>query len=523
MVVSLKFTENPQITTGLRFTASSPIGLRISSNANVSLHISSGGDLDGPATATDNAIALFDGNSGKLLQNSGVLIDDSNNIASPGSITLTSSGFGYGYLTSQTVSGALTTNQYFNNKIGILDSADGSGTALGGVYGFSVAQDIGGSTLKGSRGAIHGQTTLNGATHAANPNRTYVAGSFHAHAATGDGGTNTGAGALGAVWGANIAAVTTAAAATNLESMIGLELNVNALAGSSMRNKVGILISQNAGATAQGASQDAGLAYSNAVGTPGWKDGILFDSSVSTPMDVTGVLLRTFGGFTVDRGIDLTGSVVTSASFKSPGFMVTGLGAVYAGTTTTIGGVQAGDIVSARSATTGSLFFGTAGNRYLHYDGTTYLLNAVGLALRGAAASGATSGDLTVSRSATTGAIFFDTAGSRYIYNDGTTFEFAGCGLKGAVQSLSGAGAINLTTLTTKWTTTGADAGTLADGTEGQLKYVVMIVDGGDGTLTPSNLANGTTLTFAEVGDAVMLQFLGTEWWVISNNGVVLT
>lgn len=520
--MSLKFTENPQITTGLRFTASSPIGLRISSNANVSLSISSGGDLDGPATATDNAIALFDGNSGKLLQNSGVLIDDSNNIASPGSITLTSSGFGYGYLTSQTLSGTLTTNQYFANKIGILDSADASGTALNSVLGLWIAHQFGGSTVKGSRAALQAQAILNGATNAANTNRNYVGVAAYSQAATGDGGTNTGAGALGGVFGLNVGAETTAAAATNLESLIGIEVDVNALAGSSMRNKIGVLIVQNAGATAQGASRDAGIAFSNSAGTPGWKDGILFDSGVSTPMDVTGVLLRTLGGFTVDRGIDLTGSVVSSAAFKSPGFMVTGLGAVYAGTTTTIGGVQAGDIVSVRSATTGSLFFGTAGNRYLHYDGTTYLLNAVGLALRGAAASGATSGDLTVSRSATTGAIFFDTAGSRYIYNDGTTFEFAGCGIKFATQALSGAGAINLTSLTTKWTTTGADAGTLADGTEGQLKYVVMIVDGGDGTLTPSNLANGTTLTFAEVGDAVMLQFLGTEWWVISNNGVVL-
>jgi hypothetical protein len=76
--------------------------------------------------------------------------------------------------------------------------------------------------------------------------------------------------------------------------------------------------------------------------------------------------------------------------------------------------------------------------------------------------------------------------------------------------------------LTTTLTTTGANALTLADGAVGQIKLIVMIADGGDGTLTPTNLANGTTLTFADVGDAVTLQFLGTEWWVISNNGAVL-
>jgi hypothetical protein len=36
------------------------------------------------------------------------------------------------------------------------------------------------------------------------------------------------------------------------------------------------------------------------------------------------------------------------------------------------------------------------------------------------------------------------------------------------VQTLSGAGAISITTLTTKWTTTAANAGTLADGTGGR-------------------------------------------------------
>jgi hypothetical protein len=37
----------------------------------------SSGDVDGPASATDNAVARFDGTTGKLLQDSGVLIDDS--------------------------------------------------------------------------------------------------------------------------------------------------------------------------------------------------------------------------------------------------------------------------------------------------------------------------------------------------------------------------------------------------------------------------------------------------------------
>jgi hypothetical protein len=85
-----------------------------------------------------------------------------------------------------------------------------------------------------------------------------------------------------------------------------------------------------------------------------------------------------------------------------------------------------------------------------------------------------------------------------------------------AQQALSGAGAINVTTFYTAWTTTGANAGSLADGVvKGQLKKIQMIVDAGDGTLTPTNLAGGTTITFADAGDFAVLAWDGTDWVAI--------
>ena len=44
------------------------------------------GDVVGPASATNHAIARFDGTTGKLIQNSGVTIDDSANLASARSL-----------------------------------------------------------------------------------------------------------------------------------------------------------------------------------------------------------------------------------------------------------------------------------------------------------------------------------------------------------------------------------------------------------------------------------------------------
>ena len=102
---------------------------------------------------------------------------------------------------------------------------------------------------------------------------------------------------------------------------------------------------------------------------------------------------------------------------------------------------------------------------------------------------------------------------------------FSGCFIQG-VQSLSGAGAVNVTQPVTKFTSTATgNALTLADGVEGQLKTIVYVAEaaGADtGILTPTNLGAGTTITFTNVGDACVLQFLGTEWWAISLRGATL-
>ncbi len=94
-----------------------------------------------------------------------------------------------------------------------------------------------------------------------------------------------------------------------------------------------------------------------------------------------------------------------------------------------------------------------------------------------------------------------------------TDTDAVGGYLAAAQQALSGAGAINVTAFYTAWTTTGANAGTLANGTfPGQLKKVKQIVDGGDGTLTPTALTGGTTITFADAGDYVLLLWDGDSW-----------
>jgi hypothetical protein len=96
----------------------------------------------------------------------------------------------------------------------------------------------------------------------------------------------------------------------------------------------------------------------------------------------------------------------------------------------------------------------------------------------------------------------------------------------GSIQSLSGPGAVNITTGTTAFTSTGAgDALTLADGAAGQFKTIIYVAEAGGadtGVLTPTNFGNGTTITFTNVGDSVVLQFIGTDWWRVSINGATV-
>lgn len=87
-------------------------------------------------------------------------------------------------------------------------------------------------------------------------------------------------------------------------------------------------------------------------------------------------------------------------------------------------------------------------------------------------------------------------------------------------------GAIAVTNyLTTINTDAGGDAFTLANGTvKGQMKKILLVVDGGgDGVVTPATaFAGGTAATFNDAGDFLILQWSGTAWIVIENNGVVI-
>ena len=97
-----------------------------------------------------------------------------------------------------------------------------------------------------------------------------------------------------------------------------------------------------------------------------------------------------------------------------------------------------------------------------------------------------------------------------------------------APQALTAAtGVVSVTTAITTMATGAASNYSLANGTPGQTKHIVMITDGGNAVITvatPGMPGTDTTLTFDTVGDACTLLFIDTTsgWAVVGNNGVAV-
>ena len=88
-------------------------------------------------------------------------------------------------------------------------------------------------------------------------------------------------------------------------------------------------------------------------------------------------------------------------------------------------------------------------------------------------------------------------------------------------QTLTGAGAVDIISSITHIVTTAANDLTLIDGSEGQEKFIVMKTDEGTGTLTPTNLGNGSTITFDDVGDSAHLLFTNGFWYFVGGTATL--
>jgi hypothetical protein len=201
----------------------------------------------------------------------------------------------------------------------------------------------------------------------------YVAVGAHMQIAASQGGTNLTTSAAGGGWGANFLA-SIGSQVQNFGYLCGAEVDIAAVAGSSLKNKIGLLVvqtSQDAVSATNG--DDAGILVSaqpQGVG-PGWGVGLGFGSPFSGfPIRSTGTIIGTgtaSGTQLATHGIDFSGVTFSGFSLRMPSFTVSGAGnAAIGGTlgvtgaTTLAGGTFTGSYAGAHTYS-GALTLSAAG------------------------------------------------------------------------------------------------------------------------------------------------------------------
>lgn len=274
------------------------------------------GVISGPLPSTDRALARWNGTSGAALLNSIATLSDA------GTLTLApATGFIQGLSTNQVLSGSsLPTGAAANLFFITGDTAQAGG---GFVNGVVVSHNAGGSAATGGRQSLASFLNLSTPTSASNTNTNYVALYGNAFTATGDGGTNTGGGARGGIFGL--------AEWSDLQSggvnllSVGPEFNTSIRTGGSAAHKFELLLAEHSLDAVAAATTDASLAISGQSGAIGHNTGITFSAlSGQHAVKSSGTLINSTGG-TFATGIDFSASTFTTA-IKTAGFTVGGTG-----------------------------------------------------------------------------------------------------------------------------------------------------------------------------------------------------
>lgn len=242
-------------------------------------------------------------------------------------------------------------------------SLNDSGQSTGAVNNLVSFQKFG-TGATGSRTAIIGHCQQAAVTSGSNTFRDYVGVTGVGESLLGDGGTNTGAGALGAVFGGNFES-RLGAGATNMLAAVGVEIDVFGVSGSSA--KYNWALSLCAGyATTVGSLHAALAIYSIGASSPypagsGFGNGIIFSeiaSSTLPPVSATATLfgahLETHSTISAAKGIDLTKFVFSGNAYASNGFSVAQSGNI----TVTVASASAFDIRSGASGSFSEMTIG---------------------------------------------------------------------------------------------------------------------------------------------------------------------
>jgi hypothetical protein len=202
-----------------------------------------------------------------------------------------------GLVINQTPAGTIA-NQFNANAITVTSSAAVTG-ASGFLQGLNMSCSLQTSTVQGGVNCLEVIAGLNSATNGANVNRNYVGITGVGQANVSDGGTNTGAGALGAIFGAKIIG-NAVKGAKNLTGVKGGEVNIALQTGSSAKLKAGWTVVPLANDAVHGVSLDAGYALGAQTGAVGLNQGfVLTNTNGQFPLSTAATVLGSDSAGTV--------------------------------------------------------------------------------------------------------------------------------------------------------------------------------------------------------------------------------
>tara|TARA_B100001778_G_C18439281_1_gene561577 strand:- start:277 stop:645 length:369 start_codon:yes stop_codon:yes gene_type:complete len=108
-----------------------------------------------------------------------------------------------------------------------------------------------------------------------------------------------------------------------------------------------------------------------------------------------------------------------------------------------------------------------------------------------------------------------ETKGSALTYAE-LDANFTHVDLYKSVENVTGGGALSVSKSVSFISTTGVESYSLANGTEGQQKIIIMKAHGGNATVTPDNLVGYTSVRLTGVNNSFHLLYGSTGWNIIA-------
>lgn len=270
---------------------------------------------------------IFVGNSSNLAHDFGTLATFSDSGTLNLSPTANSLSKGFEIVQSGPTNGVSVGSEFAFNRIVISSEAISTGSFFDVVNALRVTHRFGGPTASGSRAAFQVDLNLDAATSPTNVNRNYVAAYLNLNINSSDGGTNTGAGALGNFTVENIVA-RIQPGAVNLAGVALAEWDFVSQPTSSFTSATGLLMVRWGPTAAAGPVDTAFNITTAGSGAVGWKQAFYLSSANgTTPIAAGGCVICTdSGSWSIGDVINLSTYTVTGSYFNFLNYRVDGTG-----------------------------------------------------------------------------------------------------------------------------------------------------------------------------------------------------